>query len=106
MIENGFNELTGAPTYAFEVKKDNKDKIFQLIQEATHKKWLMTAGTYQDIATQGLVPRHAYSIISSAIVEDNAGALCNLVKLRNPHGKSKWDGDWCAASTKWTLDIK
>jgi len=28
MIENGFNELTGAPTYAFEVKKDNKDKIF------------------------------------------------------------------------------
>jgi len=28
MIENGFNELTGAPTYAFEVKKENKEKIF------------------------------------------------------------------------------
>jgi len=28
MIENGFNELTGAPTYAFEVKKENREKMF------------------------------------------------------------------------------
>ena len=65
----------------------------------------MTAGTHSDLRTTGLIPRHAYSIISSAVVEDNEGVLCNLVKLRNPTGERKWVGDWSSASPKWPLDI-
>jgi hypothetical protein len=28
------------------------------------------------------------------------------VKLRNPHGRTEWEGDWCDTSDKWTADLK
>ena len=48
----------------------------------------------------GLVPGHAYSIISAA--EYNGIKLLNI---RNPWGNFEWDGDWSDKSHLWTEDM-
>jgi len=42
----------------------------------------------------GIKPDHAFSIISATVVEDSAGFISKLIKLRDPYGKIKWTGEW------------
>jgi hypothetical protein len=49
----------------------------------------------------GLVPGHAYSVISA--VEKKGIRLLNI---RNPWGQFEWDGDWSDNSDKWTEEMK
>ena len=50
--------------------------------------------------TGGLVPGHAYSIISAS--EYNGIRLLNI---RNPWGTFEWDGDWSDKSPLWTEEM-
>ena len=104
------NELTGAPTYRFRTKKD-KDKeinedLFDQIYEATKNNWIVIAGTPSRLKHEGLVEDHAYSVISSVKFDDMEGIEYNLLKLKNPHSKSKWTGDWSASSPLWNKSLK
>jgi len=45
---------------------------------------------------KGLIAKHSYSVISVHVFHQT-----RLVKVRNPHGKGVWTGDWCTTSIKW-----
>jgi hypothetical protein len=46
-------------------------------------------GTDKNVSPGGIHAAHAYSILSA--VQYNGE---RLVKMRNPHGKSEWNGKW------------
>lgn len=57
------------------------------------------------INEDGIVQGHAYAILD---VDDFQGE--QLLKLRNPHGRSldtrEWTGEWADDSDKWTVKSK
>ncbi|KAF4977565.1 hypothetical protein FZEAL_5936 [Fusarium zealandicum] len=56
----------------------------------------------------GLVLRHAYSILKATEVENENGDKVRLVKIRNPwgersnNGHGEWHGPWSDGSKEWT----
>lgn len=49
----------------------------------------------------GMIAYHVYTVVSAHIL---AGQ--KVLKLRNPHGKGEWTGDWGDSSSKWTDVLK
>merc|ERR1712070_1364974 len=47
----------------------------------------------------GVVHCHAYSVIR--VEDDVAGSGFDLLQLRNPWGRTEWNGDWSDHSDKW-----
>ena len=50
----------------------------------------------------GLVPGHAYALLSAAEVLSSEGQLTKIVQVRNPWGNFEWKGDWSDDSPCWT----
>ena len=57
----------------------------------------------RDIQGSGIAGGHAYSIIS---VHEKEGAVPRLMKLRNPWGKTEWNGAYSDNSHLWTQELK
>lgn len=55
-----------------------------------------SALTFEHKRSNGLIENHAYSVLE---VQEVHGV--RLVRLRNPWGKSSWNGDWSPQSSKW-----
>ena len=102
------NELTGAPSYRYRTQKDKEicEDLFDQIYEASRNNWIIIAGTPSHMKQGGLVEDHAYSIISCVKFDDMNGVHYNLLKLKNPHSKSKWTGDWSSSSPLWNKSLK
>eukprot|EP00347_Sterkiella_histriomuscorum_P024013 403332608 len=107
--------LTGAPSdFFYHSEAKNKEDVWNKIKEADQKNQIIaTAVSSQrqgksssEMQSVGLVDAHAYSLISTHEVQDNAGKTIRLLKIRNPWGFKEWTGDWSDKSTKWTQDIK
>jgi len=49
----------------------------------------------------GLVPGHAYTLISAHHEDEH-----KILKLRNPWGKFEWKGDYSDNSDQWTEELK
>ena len=54
----------------------------------------------------GLKYKHSYSILEAREVIDKEGYEVQLVRLRNPWGKTSFTGDWGPASEMWTDELK
>ncbi|CAM1510473.1 Fc.00g008080.m01.CDS01 [Cosmosporella sp. VM-42] len=69
---------------------------------------LSATGPGEDSRKNGLVLRHAYSILKATEVEDEEGRKLRLVKIRNPWGQrsesglGEWYGPWSDGSREWT----
>ena len=69
---------------------------------------LSATGPGEDIRKNGLVLRHAYSILKATEVENEEGIKLRLVKIRNPWGQrsesglGEWYGPWSDGSREWT----
>ena len=77
--------------------------MFNFLKDADDKNYVMSAAIYGDemekARADGLIERHAYSLIQVYNDEENN---IKLVQLRNPWGDDhEWNGDWCDASHKW-----
>ena len=107
----GMSDLTGCPTttYEFETTAD-KEFLWRKILAMDVKGALIAAATPgQDMWTEarrpehegGLVPGHAYTVISAKEVLGN-----RLLNIRNPWGQFEWSGDWSDRSAKWTEAMK
>ena len=44
----------------------------------------------------GLIQGHAYSMLSMEEVDGTT-----LVRIRNPHGQTEWNGAWSDGSSEW-----
>ena len=108
-------DLTGCPTTSFSFKEEKvqelvrNGKLWTMLKTFDKENYIMAGGTPgEDMWTEnggpdkqgGLVPGHAYSIISAA--EYNGIKLLNI---RNPWGNFEWDGDWSDKSHLWTEDM-
>lgn len=117
-IENGtageaMYPLTGCPQKQF-IHDDIKDPedFWQRIKNADWKKYPMCCSIVskydenvdnQQVEFEGLVDNHAYTLIGAHIIYlDNNEETERLIKIRNPHGRKEWTGDWCDRSELWT----
>jgi len=57
-------------------------------------------------ASVGLVPNHAYSLMDVLELVDSTGGILKLLKVRNPHAKTAWRGDWSESSPFWTTELR
>ena len=98
-------DLTGAPTEFLKFKDYNADELFDKIIEADKHDYIMVSPTKSSDTEvekdKGLIPFHAYTVISALSINGE-----KVIKLRNPHGKGEWTGDWSDKSTKWTNELK
>jgi hypothetical protein len=56
----------------------------------------------------GLIPHHAYGILSVSLVNLKTDRIVRLVRLHNPWGKcAVWKGNWCDLdSDSWAMETK
>lgn len=108
-------DLTGCPTTSFTFKDDKvKDlvrngKLWTMLKTFDKEGYIMAGGTPgEDMWTEngvpdqngGLVPGHAYSIISAVEFQG-----IKLLNIRNPWGNFEWNGDWSDNSALWTEEM-
>jgi len=95
--------LTGAPSFFFDVDKQSDDEIWENLQLADRKKYVIGAGSRDDVNQEetGIVSGHAYTVISVHEVEGH-----KLIRLRNPWGELEWKGDFSDSSALWTDSLK
>jgi len=94
--------LLACPTKGYFTKDLSEDKIWEQLLHADKNKYIMTTSTYSNAnEDMGLVPGHAYSIISVHNVQGK-----RILKIRNPWGYFEWKGAWSDNSPLWTDSIK
>ena len=87
------HDLTGAPCQVLET---NDPSLWQQILQADKNDFVMTASCSTDANKQerfrqfGLVPEHAYSLISVHEIEVKGGVRERILELRNPWGKMNY----------------
>ncbi|CAE6382095.1 unnamed protein product [Rhizoctonia solani] len=66
----------------------NKDRLFACVISDSSRRQV-----------NGLVPRHAYSILEALEVNGK-----RFLRMRNPWGQSEWNGPWSDGSKEWTSE--
>lgn len=98
-------DLTGAPTEFIKTSSLTDTELYDRIKEADFNEYIMVAPTNNEpnlVETNlGMIPWHAYTVISAMKINEEM-----VVKLRNPHGKGEWRGDWSDNSHKWTQELR
>jgi len=122
-VAEAFLDLTGAPTivYNFDHHDFNPRKFWSEIMTFRKKRLPMGCGTSN--SQEGIIGMHAYSILDVREVKNVGidffrekliqGTLGNvsgfteldgtvrLLRIRNPHGKGEWRGDFSDKSPIW-----
>ncbi|XP_031717409.1 calpain-3b isoform X2 [Anarrhichthys ocellatus] len=102
-------DFTGGVTEFFELSEAPKE-LFTIMRKALERGSLMgcsidtfSATELETQTDQGLVRRHAYSIIGLAECDEVANdTRIRLIRLRNPWGWVLWKGPWSANSKEWS----
>ena len=75
---------------------EKHDSAHDIIQAGSN------AGSDTNTSATGIVLGHAYVVVG--VVKLSTGD--RLVKLRNPHGRDSYKGDWSDDSSKWTSELR
>jgi len=100
--------VSGAPSYDYLTSKYEADEIWELLDEADRKNYIMGAGTAGtgDHALKnsvGLSQSHAYSVIGAYALKDGRGNIVEkLLLLRNPWGFETYSGPYSDNDSRWT----
>ena len=105
--------LTPAPIDTYYHSPESGNNLFNIIQEANKKKFIILADITETKDTNldtlsklGLITNHAYMIVSTAVLKKPNGNEIQLLKIKNQWGTNEWIGDWSDGSLKWTSDYK
>jgi len=100
-----FRDLTGMPIIRYDSRGQTTEKLFEIIEEADKKDWVLTAAC--DVAIQGLQNGHAYTILGYARLTDpEDGTDWDLLKMRNPWGNEGYTGAWSDKDSRWNAKNK
>lgn len=103
-ISEGFQALTGFPSFYINHNKLKPKDLFEKVLAESKEKTLMGCGSQgnsdRDIV-QGIVQRHAYAIAEAKSYDE-----IELIKIRNPWGMTEWEGDWSDNSSLWTPELR
>jgi hypothetical protein len=99
-------DLTGAPCSCYFTTSKSAEELWDILQDAQSQQFVCCASAKDDSeissgVAQGLTLRHAYTVLGSRTLSKAHGGV-RLIRLRNPHGKHSWRGDWGVGSAKWT----
>ena len=118
--QNALRDLTGAPVERIknDLKEDPNGFWYRLI-DFDRKGYIMVAGKDnkegegQVISGQterkhltGLISGHEYSLIAAKEVIGSDHRQHRIVQLRNPWGKTEWNGDFSDESPLWTPELR
>lgn len=82
--------ITCGPTW---ILNSDEPDFKERFEDAFRKECIMTVGTNRegsDYKARGLIPGHAYSILSLHTVRHPQLGEVELVQIRNPWGKTEW----------------
>ncbi|XP_073718214.1 calpain-2 catalytic subunit-like [Misgurnus anguillicaudatus] len=105
----GFEDFTGGIAEIYKLRSEAPPDLFKIIQKALGLGSLLGCSIVprtQDNAKEivvtslNLVERHAYSVTGAEEVHCH-GVPVELVRLRNPWGKTEWIGAWSDNSSEW-----
>lgn len=122
-VAEAFLDLTGSPTVVYDLHSQDFEprRFWADLMRYRRRRLPMGCGTSASAA--GIVGMHAYSLLDVREVRDvgvgffrdqmERGAMGNvsgftefdgtvrLLRIRNPHGKGEWRGDFSDGSDKW-----
>jgi len=120
-IAEAFLDLTGAPTqvYNFDSKSFEPRRFWHKLLQYRRQRLPMGCGTSSSAA--GIIGRHAYSILDvrevknvsfrffheTGVAHGNVSGFTEydgtvrLLRIRNPHGKGEWKGEFSDRSGIW-----
>ena len=111
--------LTGQSTFQVDVKElfqKEKRQLWKDLSEYQQAGILMTGAIYDDSAlfgetdcmtANGLRRNHAYTVLETmSIILDQTGEVLSLVKLRDPHGRTKYTGQWNPGCPRWPASLR
>lgn len=109
--------LTDCPSQDFEFEKyKDKNILYNTLAWADSKGFPMCCAANSDqeagnidevgMSKQGLVDKHAYTLIGVKEITLDSGKTERLIKVRNPWGKKEWNGAWSDKSPLWTESTK
>lgn len=84
-------------------KHDDED-FFQLLRHYHRQGAVLCCGGVKEAGQkQGLVPKHAFSLLQVRAVPLNwhSNEYFRMVQIRNPWGTGEWKGSWCDGSPLW-----
>lgn len=79
--------------------------LWATLLSAKQAGFLMACGTYR-VRSPSLQPYHIYALLDLFDVTVGAGENVKILKIRNPHAKSKWEGAWADGSDRWTPELR
>lgn len=82
----------------------DRERLWAQLRGADEAGFLMTCST-RDCPSKSLVQFHVYSLLRVCELPGARGPL-RLLKIRNPHNKVQWDGDWSERSPLWTPQLR
>ena len=103
--------LNGSPWVTHIHNNNSHDQIWDYINNADQDRDIITAasqfcGSHDSSTDQGVACSHAYTLISSHVVQDPAGNDIRLFKMRNPWGAEQYGGDWSDNWSGWTPEFQ
>lgn len=104
-IEGGFasegiEDLTGGVGVVLNPEDImDKDRFWREELSQVNEKYLFGGGS-KPAAAKGFVGSHAYAVLQAWEEGD-----LKLLKLRNPWGRTEWQGDWSDGSKQWTPEM-
>ena len=98
-------DLTGAPCSCYFTTSKEAAELWDIVRDAERQRFVCCASAKDDSqissgSAQGLTLSHAYTVLGSRTLSKAHGGV-RLIRLRNPHGKHSWRGDWGVGSAKW-----
>ncbi|GAB7360813.1 hypothetical protein MBLNU230_g0800t1 [Neophaeotheca triangularis] len=111
-IEGGFSsegieDLTGGVATSLDPQDISDKDLFWRNQMMQVNKTYLFGAAFKTPAKKGLLDSHAYAVLQAwegPSNQDPAKDL-RLLRLRNPMGKSEWEGDWSDGSEFWTPEM-
>lgn len=105
--------LTGLPARVLNHERDIEDReeFWTHLVNADAENFLLHASTpsHKEGDTKlicGLSQGHMYSLLDVHTVTNDEDEEIRLLKLRNPWGRTEWDGAWGDSSDLWTDSLK
>ena len=97
-----FYGLNEAPCIEYIHKKYSYDKIWETLQEAMNKGFIVFSSPDNPLGDKlGLFKNHSYNILSVKSHGD-----LKLIYMQNKFGGYEWQGDYSDNSTQWTDELK
>ena len=79
--------LTQKPTKSFSHDKEQEKELWREVLDGTDRTYLMevaTCGSVENLATNGLISGHTYSLLGAQDVTLSDGSSVRFIKIRNP----------------------